>query len=178
MFSYARTIGVRWGQTRLAAVCAFAVVLMFIGCALASDAADEQRAQAIQQLEAAKRKDLQETTNPKVSPARQADFAIQAKKADLAIRELQHGFRVPESEIKEAIEIPPESVRAEKGRLLQRLKEVRDQERRDEQQNYSDDPVGLNRLRQEEARTSDVIEKLEVGEFVPWADIQQALNEK
>ncbi|HML17493.1 MAG TPA: hypothetical protein VK419_10725 [Bryobacteraceae bacterium] len=178
MFTYARITGVRRARIRLVSVGAAVVALLFVGCALASESASDQKADAIQRLEAAEHKDLQESTNPKVSPQRQADFAIQAKKADLAIRELQHGYRVPESEIAEATEIPPESVRAVKGRLLEQLKKVREIESRDELTIYVDDPVGLDELREEEARTSAVIEMLEVGEFVPWADIQQALNEK
>lgn len=174
----AQVIGVRYWRTRLTATCAFAATLSFLACAQASESVAARQAETIQQLHIAEQRDLQESKDPRVSPARQADFAVQAEKADLAIRELQHGFDVPQSQIEEATEIPPESVRAQKDQLLERLKQVRRDELRDERLTYEDDPVGLDRLRQEEAKTSSVIEQLEIGEFVPWSEIAQALNEK
>jgi len=176
MSIHTQVVGVRYRRVRLAATCAFAVALSFLGCALAGDSVATRQTAIIKWLQTAEQIDKQESKDPGVSPERQADFAAHAAKADLVIRKLQHGFAVPQSEIEEASEIPAKAVRAHKDQLLAQLKQIRQDETRDERLNYTDDPVGLDRLRQQKAQTSAVIEKLEIGEFVPWTEIVQALQ--
>jgi len=131
----------------------------------------------IQRLQAAKQKDLSEANDNSVGPARQGDCAAQAELADDVIRKLQHGYDVPKWQIDLASEVPPKSVKAEKDKLLAQLKEVQQKQRNDEKRDYGDNQVGLDRLHEREARTSKVIEKLEIGDFLPWSEIVQALKD-
>ena len=158
----------------MAATCAFFVAFSIAGSAIAEPSAETQA--IIQKLQTARQRDLAEANNPNVSAARQADCAAQADLADDVIKRLQHGFSVPQWQIDLAGEVPPKSVKAEKDKLLARLKEVRDQQKADEKRDYGDNPVGLDRLREREANTSKVIEKLETGEFVAWSEVVQALK--
>ena len=151
------------------------IILSLVGPASAQPSADKQA--TIQRLEAAKKRDLAQANDPNVSPQRQSDCAAQAELADDVIRKLQHGIEVPQWQIDIASEVPPKSVRAQKDKLLAALKEVREQQQMAEKRNYGDNQVGLDRLRRREAQTSKVIEKLEIGEFVPWSDIVQALKD-
>jgi len=178
MHIYTQTIGARYRRAQLTATCALAVTLSILGCAQAGESVATRQTAAIEWLQTAEQIDLQESKDPSVSVARQADFAAQAAKANLAIRKLEHGFVVPQSEIEAASEIPAKAVRAHKDQLLAQLKQVRQDQARDERLTYADDSVGLDRLRQAESKTSAVIEELEIGEFVPWSEITQALNEK
>jgi hypothetical protein len=163
MSTSTQAIDVRYSRVRLSATCVFAVTLSFLGCALAGDSVAARQTEIIKWLRTAEQVDLQESKDPSVGPARRADLAGQAAKADLAIRKLQHGYPVPQSEIEEASEIPPKSVRVHKDQLLAQLEQVRQDELRDARLTYEDDPVGVNRAIQEEAQTADVIEKLEIG---------------
>ena len=163
-------------QKSLAATCTLVVILSILGCALAGSLVESREA-TIQRLQAAKEKDITEATDNSVSPARQADCAAHAEMADLAVKKLQHGFTVQKWEIEEASEVPPKSVRAQKEQLLAELNQVRQQQLRNDKLNYGDNQVGLDRLREQEAQTSKVIEMLDIGEFVPWSDIVQALQQ-
>ena len=175
MSIHPQVVGVRYRRVRPAATCAFAMALSVLGCALAGDSVATRETAIIKWLQTAEQIDKQESKDPGVSPERQADFAAHAAKADLVIRKLQHGFAVPQSEIEEASEIPARTMRAREA-AAEQLKQIRQDETRDERLNYTDDPVGLDRLRQEKAQTSAVIEKLEIDEFVPWTEIVQALQ--
>jgi len=152
------------------------VTFSFVDRAIADEPALVTQ-ETIPKLEAARQKDLSEANDSSVSPQRQADCAAQAQLADDVIKRLQHGFPVPQWQIELASEVPPKSVRAEKEQLLARLKEIREEQQRDERLNYGDNQVGLDRLREREAQTQKVIEKLEIGEFVPWSDVVQALRD-
>jgi hypothetical protein len=161
-------------QPCLAAACAFTVLVSYANLARAGAPIDSQP--TIQRLQAAQHTDYIEANDSVVSPQRQADFIAHAQMADLAIRKLRHGYSVPQEVIEEATEVPPKSVRAEKGKLLVELEETRQRQLMDEKLDYGDDEVGLDRLHLQEARTSEVIQNLNIDEFVPWTDVVRALG--
>jgi hypothetical protein len=158
----------------LVSTCALAISLSSFGHARAGDTTDTGA--TIEMLQAAKQRDLSQANDSSVSPARRNDCAGHAEMADLAIRQMEHGYAVPKEEIEEALEVPPKSVRAQKQKLLALLREVQERQHAEEKLNYGDNQVGLDRLRVREAQTSKVIETLEIDEFVPWSEIVRALD--
>lgn len=153
---------------------ALVILLLSWGYPMAEDLANTRA--TINMLQAAKQRDLTEATDDSVSPARRNDCEGHAQMADLAIRQLEHGYAVPKEELDEALEVPPKSVRAQKQKLLALLKQVQERQRAEEKLNYGDNQVGLDRLRVREEQTSKVIEMLEIDEFVPWSEIVLALD--
>src|ERR1700722_10526324 len=92
-------------QLFLATVVAAIVLLFFATMALAADQLSttasplsQQTSKLLQQLETAKQTDWNAALDPSVSTVRRGTFLNQMNKADLASKELSHGFTVPQSE--------------------------------------------------------------------------------
>jgi hypothetical protein len=73
----------------------------------------QNKAQLIHGLETAKGLDWANALDPNVAPVTQEDFLDQMNKADRAIKELTHGFEVPQSEIEDVLWSPPKSISLE-----------------------------------------------------------------
>jgi len=162
---------------RLAFVaCASLLVVPLVGCEQAKESARAQyRNEMIQRLENAEASDNKIASDEKVTSASAADSALQARKAAHAISALQHGFEVPQSELDDALQVPPGTYpRAE---LIKEAKETLQHEHDEERLLYGDDTVGLDELRVRENDTSALLEDLETGEYVPWSQAQQTLRD-
>jgi hypothetical protein len=135
------------------------------------------------ELSAAKRKDWASALDPHVAPSEEEDFLDQMNKADRAIRELTHGFEVPQSEIDEALVIPPKSLpETQRVQLIRQLQDAVQQDDRNEQAMLNDlawsdsvAPADTFKLDQQKELANSVIKDLEIGEDVHWSTIKQAL---
>jgi hypothetical protein len=137
----------------------------------------------LQQLEAAKSSDWDLALDPTISSVRQETFLNHMNKADRAIKELSHGFTVPQSELDEALWIAPKHITAEKrAQLIEQLRQARQQDDHSEQRmltglawSNSVAPVDTVTFDQRKAQVDAVIKNLEIGAPVHYSDINQAL---
>lgn len=174
---------------RRGSVVAFSLLILLSTCAQTAAAtpasiSPQQRAELIQRLEASKQLDWKNAVDSKVDSVAQDDFLDQMNKADRAIKELGHGFGVPQSEIDDALWIPPKSISPEqRTELIRQLKNVVQQDDRNEQTmlndiawSDSDAPIDTVTFDRQKAFAGNVIEKLEIGEDVHWSAIKEALQ--
>ena len=156
-------------------VCVFAVNLS--ACAQ-SQLSAQQRASWIQKLERARRLDEDESADRSVTPARAADSIGQANKAEGVIARLRRGEQVSQSEIDDALDVPPKSLSADAR--VELIKELQEAERRDELGEQYHDPgndwLAWDSYRAQRDRSDMVLKALEAGEDVPWSEVQQALR--
>ncbi|MGO9264353.1 MAG: hypothetical protein ACLQBA_05600 [Candidatus Binataceae bacterium] len=167
-----------------------AVFLLLVLSALAADTQATATAQSpqvtsdlIRQLEAAKQADWDLALDPTISSVRQETYLNHMNKADRAIKELSHGFTVPQSELDEALWIAPKHITAEKrAQLIEQLRQARQQDDYNEQRmlnglawSNSAAPVDTVTFDERKAQVDAVIKNLEIGAPVHYSDINQAL---
>ena len=137
----------------------------------------------LEALETAEREDWTNALDPRVAPSEREDFLDQLNKANRAIRELIHGFEVPDAEIEDALVIPPRSLSATQRLLLiQRLQDAVQQDDRNEQAMLNDlawsdsaFPADTAKFDEQKELANEVIKDLEIGEDVHWSRITEAL---
>jgi len=142
---------------------------------------DDQSADLIKRLQAARELDQRDAYDPDLTTIRREDFTLKAAKADRVIRELQHGFAVSSDEIEDALEIPPRHLTPDKrAQLIQQLHQAKvlDEHRAQEILIYwsDDEPIERSEFATQAERAAKIAKDLEVGESVHWADIKQALD--
>ncbi len=138
----------------------------------------------IAQLTAAKNADWQAAMDPDVSLTRQGTFLNQMNKADRAIKELTHGFSVSQDELNDALWMPPKHMtEADRARLIEQLKQARQQDDANEQLMLNDlawsrsgFPVHTTEFDERKAKIDALIKDLEIGEHVRYSDIREALS--
>jgi hypothetical protein len=142
-----------------------------------------QHADLIQKLKAARMTDENAAHDPTVSSVRQGTFLNQMDKADRAIRELEHGFAVSQSEINDALWVPPKHITPQlRAQLIQQLEQAKHQDNVNEQQMLYDSAWGhasqidTATFDQRKRLIDSTIEDLEIGEPVHWSDVRQALT--
>ncbi len=141
------------------------------------------KATLVEELQSAKQQDWSNALDPHVAPSEEEDFLDQMNKADRAIKELTHGFEVPQSDIAEALVIPPKYLSSNKRKqLIQQLQEAVQQDDRNEQAMLNDlawsssvGPIDTFTFDQQKALAESVIKDLEIGEDVHWSTIKEAL---
>lgn len=174
----------QWWQLLLT----FSLSIQLYACA--SSAAQTQTPARIQNTEAlveelqdAKRLDWVSALDPRVRPSEEEDFLDQMNKADRAIKELTHGFEVPQSEIDDALMVPPRSLSAsQRTRLIRQIQDAVEQDDRNEQAMLNDlawsdsaAPADTFKFDQQKELANGVIKNLEIGEDVHWSTIKEAL---
>lgn len=98
-----------------------------------------QETQLIARLQAAKNQDWEDARDPGVAPVTAEDFLDQMNKAHRAIKELTHGFDVPQQEIADALWIPPKAISPqERQRLVEQLQEAWREDDHNEQEMLND----------------------------------------
>ena len=138
---------------------------------------------AIRQLEAAKELDESDAMDPKLGAVAREDFVEQAGKADRAIKELTNGYAVSDTEMEDALQVPPRRLSpTQKSALIKRIIEAEQATDHNEQAmlslvswGYSDQPSATSRFDQQKQLDDEVIKELRIGEDVHWDTIQEAL---
>ena len=143
-----------------------------------------QKSELIERLEEAKRTDWNDALDPNIAPATEEDFLSQMNKADRAIRELRHGFEVPEKELKDALWVPPKFIsQLQRSQLIAQLETARRQDDHNEQEMLNDLawsdsglPAQTTQFDEQKQLVDNVVKDLEVGESVHWSTIKEALT--
>lgn len=141
----------------------------------------QEKAQVIRKLQAAKELDERHAVDPNVSGVTAADSAAQAAKADKAIRELTHGFEVSETNLANALQVPPTHLSPQRrADLIRQLKDAKALDDRREQEllndYFSDQPVDTDKFDAQKKQVDEVVKDLEIGEDVHWSTIRAALK--
>jgi hypothetical protein len=139
--------------------------------------------QLILQLKQAKALDENSSKDPSVSSLRREDFFNHATQADLAIRDLERGFFVPEDVLAYALEVPPKHLApVQRAALIQQLKDAM---RKDESREqavvgwsdniYNEDPAASSEFGGQVQLAEKEIRNLAEGNHVSWDELQRAL---
>jgi hypothetical protein len=139
--------------------------------------------QLIARLEQSKAQDEESLKDPTLSISRRGDLLDHKTRADLAIRDLEHGFPVSASRINYAVEVPPRHLSsAQKTALVQQLQNaIREDEAREQavvafsSNVFYEDPDAPSVFGQQEQLAQRQIEDLQEGRHVSWDDLQEAL---
>jgi hypothetical protein len=140
-------------------------------------------AQLIAQLQQAEAVDENNAKDPTISFPRTGDFLDHARQADMAIRDLQHGFPVYQDRIEYALEIPPKHLTPEqRAALIRQLEDAVSEDNRREQAVVSfgtnvfyTDPNAPAKFGMQEQLAEEQIKNLEAGYHVSWDNLEQAL---
>jgi hypothetical protein len=135
----------------------------------------------MRRLMAAKELAVSQPHDPNVSEVTAEDSAIQAAKADRAIRELNYGDQVPQAQIADALQVPPTHLSPQaKADLIRQLRDAKALDDRNEQEflkdYFSDRTVNTDKFDAQKELVDQVIKALQIGEDVHWATIQTALK--
>jgi hypothetical protein len=143
----------------------------------------QEKSDLIERLEVAKRTDWNDALDSHVAPTAEADFLDQMNKADRVIKELSHGFDVPQTQSADALWVPPKSITSkERDRLIRELEEARREDDHNEQRMlnlsaWTDSvaPVDTIKFDEQKQLVDRVVKDLEIGEGVHWSTIKEAL---
>jgi hypothetical protein len=143
----------------------------------------QEKSDLIERLEVAKRTDWNDALDSNVGPTAEADFLDQMNKADRVIKELSHGFDVPQTQSADALWVPPKSITSrERDRLIRELEEARREDDHNEQRMlnlsaWTDSvaPVDTIKFDEQKQLVDRVVKDLEIGEEVHWSTIKEAL---
>ena len=156
----------------------YGVVILSISACTSVQQPSEERVLLIRKLEAAEQMDEENASGGKSDNVQADDSIHQASQAQRIIMRLRQGQTVTQSEIDDALDVPPESVTPEARTEL--IKELSLAESRDElgEQNYDpgNDWLTWNSFREQRERADSVSKALGAGVNVPWSEIQQALR--
>jgi hypothetical protein len=144
----------------------------------------QNKAEFIRELESAKKLDWTNAFDPNVAPVTREDFVDRMNKADRAINELTHGFEVPQSELDEALWIPPKSLSpTQRAELIRQLQAASQQNTHNEQAMLNDlvwsksvAPADTVKFDQQLALANSVIKDLEIDEGVHCSTITEAMQ--
>ena len=161
--------------TLIAAALVSAAVLSSCSVTGPASRTPEETSALIEQLESAKRTDLQNALAPDVLPIAQGDFMTSAGKATTAIEKLRRGEYISPEEIEQAIVVPPKSLsREERLYLISQLEAALAMDNRG-WRDYPRDPVKGQDFQVQGRMAGQVITQLRNGDTVSWWAIQQAL---
>jgi len=156
----------------------FVFLILSISACTSVQQSSEERLLLMRKLEAAKQMDEENARGDKSDNVQADDSIYQASQAQRVIIRLQQGQTVTQSEIEDALDVPPESVTPEARTEL--IKELSIAENRDELGEQNHDPgndwLTWNSFREQRERADSVSKALQAGVNVPWSEIQQALR--
>ena len=139
----------------------------------------QERPEVIERLQQAKQTDLHNALDSSLGPIAQGDYLVQADQVDSVIKDLNQRSNVPQSEVSDALFVPPKHISPElRARLIQKLEQARDLDDEKWHNNLgSEDEAWLTLLCEIQSRQATrVIKKLETGEPVSWWEINDAMS--
>ncbi len=164
------------GESLLIAAAAAGMMMTLSACAPASSSESaQQRGTLIEELQSSKQTDLKDALEPDTSPVAQGDLMVAADKADDAIYKLTHDQYLSQSELREALTVPPRSLTEEQRLML--IRQLQSSCWLDNQGwwDYTRDPNPATDFIVQEDMCDQAIQELRSGEDVSWWTIQQAL---
>ena len=141
-----------------------------------SNVSNAQGEQILQRLQAAREIDLRNARDPEVGPVASGDYSVRADKAAQVMSDMEHGRYVSQSQIDEALFVPPKSLSLEQRATL--LNEVKAARALDNQGwwDWTWDPVIAEDFSVQEIKANRAIRDLENNQQVSWQEIQEGLQ--
>jgi hypothetical protein len=165
-------------QITIGVIFVASVMALNLSACTPTQSSQQHQALLIEKLEAAKAIDFQNVRDGNNDKVQSDDSIYQATKAQKAIEQLQQGEQVPQLEIEDALDVPPESLSRESREEM--IKELRLSEKHDEIGEETHDPgndwLAWDSYREQRHRAAEISRALEVGVDVPWSKIQEALR--
>ena len=145
--------------------------------AISAGMSPRERAQLIEQLQEARQTDLKNAMDTALGPDAAGDYMMQADKAETAINDLNGHQNVPESEITEALLVPPKHISpALRAKLIDQLEQAKTLDDEKWRNNLGGWEVTLTQdCSIQSMRAERVIKDLETGRPVSWWAIDQAM---
>jgi hypothetical protein len=141
-----------------------------------SNVSNAQSERTLQGLQAARDSDLSNARDLDVGPVASGDYSLRADKSAQVMYDLEHGQYVSQSQIDDALFVPPKSLSVEqKAHLIQELELARNQ---DEQGwwDWTRDPVIAQDFAVQEKKANRAIKDLETSQQISWSEIHDGLE--
>jgi hypothetical protein len=141
-----------------------------------SNVSHAQAERTLQRLQKAREIDLRNAKDPEVGPVASGDYSVRADKADQVMYDLEHGQYVSQSQIDDALFVPPKSLSpALKVQLIHELEDARN---RDDQGwwDWTRDPVIAQDFAVQEKKANRAIRTLETDQQISWSQIDESLE--
>jgi hypothetical protein len=141
-----------------------------------SSVSSAQSERTLQRLQAARESDLGSATDPDVGPVASGDYSVRADKAAEVMYEIEHGRYVSQSQIDDALFVPPKTLSpAQKAQLIYELEDARN---RDDQGwwDWTRDPVIAQDFSVQEIKANHAIKDLQTNQQISWSEIDEGLT--
>jgi hypothetical protein len=153
------------------------IALTLPACAPAQST-PQQQAFLIGKVAAAREIDFQNVRDGQHDKVQADNSIYQAAKAQRVIEQLQQGKEVPQLEIDDALDVPPESL--SRGSREELIEELLVAQKCDELGEDTHDPgndwLAWDSYREQRERAAEMSKALTLGVEVPWSEIQEALR--
>jgi hypothetical protein len=152
---------------------------MLTSCATrTSNASPARRSQLIEQLQEARETDLSNALDTSLGPVAAGDYMIQAGKARTAISQLRAGAPVSETEVSEALFVPPRHLSlAERQQLIAQLEASKQLDQARWREHLGGwDPILTEDCAVQEKRAQQSIDALETDRPISWQEINEAMT--
>jgi hypothetical protein len=141
-----------------------------------SNVSNAQGEQILQRLQAAREIDLRNAKDPEVGPVASGDYSVRADKADQVMYSLEHGQYVSQSQIDDALFVPPKSLSpALKAELIHQLENAKNQDNQG-WWDWTRDPVIAQDFSVQEKKAKRAIRYLETDQQISWSEIDDSLQ--
>ena len=135
-----------------------------------------QSEQTLERLQAAREIDLHNARDPEVGPVASGDYSVRADKADQVMYSLEHGQYVSQSQIDDALFVPPKSLSpALKAELIHELENAKNQDNQG-WWDWTRDPVIAQDFSVQEKKAKRAIRYLETDQQISWSEIDDSLE--
>jgi hypothetical protein len=136
----------------------------------------QQESQLIERLRAARQLDRSRAYDVSVGPVAAGDYMLRADRAQDVIDKIQHGERVSQAEIEDALLVPPKSLsETERAQLVRQLEHSWELDQRG-YWDWTRDPVIAQNFQVQGKKAERVIRDLETAQPVSWSDIEEAMH--
>jgi hypothetical protein len=140
-----------------------------------SNVAQAQSERTLERLQAAREIDLSNAKDPEVGPAASGDYSLRADKAAQVMDDLEHGQYVSQSQIDDAMFVPPKSLSlVQKAQLIDELKYARNLDDRG-WWDWTRDPVIAQDFSVQKKKANRAIRDLETDQQISWSEIDEGL---
>jgi hypothetical protein len=141
-----------------------------------SNVSQAQSERTLQRIQAAREIDLSNATDPEVGPVASGDYSIRADNAAQVMNDLEHGQYVSQSQIDDALFVPPKSLSlAQKAELIRELKDAKNLDDRG-WWDWTRDPVIAQDFSVQEKKANRAIRDLETDQQISWSEIDEGLE--
>jgi hypothetical protein len=160
-----------------ALACALCFAASLSACAQTeSNASNARSERTLQRLQAAREIDLGNAIDPEVGPAASGDYSLRADRAGQVMDDLEHGRYVSQSQIRDAMFVPPKSLSlAQRTQLIDELRYAGYLDDRG-WWDWTRDPVIAQDFSVQKKKANRAIRDLETDQQVSWSEIDEGLQ--